>query len=169
MLVFGVLLLALHPLSVLVHALVARSHGVEVRELVARPEGRTASFELFGLRVRMGMGLQREVGSRDPEGWVTFVGEEVSPHAARQILLAGPLASGAFGVVLLALAFAHFPPPGSLFLGLSAASNLMMMVGNLVPDKRGLSDGAQLRALRQPPPVDPNELTSVPPPGWKRP
>jgi membrane-associated protease RseP (regulator of RpoE activity) len=173
MLLFGVLAVTLWPAIVLVHelghAVVARWHGVPVEEVVATPEGRTVSVRIGGIPVRIGLGLKREYRSIEPAGWTKVGQREISDRAAIQIFLAGPIASGLFGVLMLAVRVL-LPPPEPLpaIFVLGGLSSIIGSACNLLADADGQSDGARIRQIRRmkhaQPPEDPRAATSVPPP-----
>jgi hypothetical protein len=182
----------LSPMTVLVHelghAVVARWHGVTVDEVVVMPEGRTVAVRIGGIPIRMGLGLKRELRSTAPGGWVRPRPGEISDRALIQILLAGPIAQGLFGAMMLA-ARSLAPPPDALR-SLLLIGGILALVGavrNLQADADGRSDGARVRQLRRgaaaeprarprvakPPtpcraPEDPHTATFVPPPSHKR-
>jgi hypothetical protein len=94
------------------HALVARLYGVDVEELVATPEGRAISVTIGGLPMRIGLGLKRELRSKEMAGWVKLREAGLSARKERHILWAGPIAHGGFSAMLLAIGgLAHLPAP----------------------------------------------------------
>ncbi len=153
------------------HAVAARGHGIRVGALVAMPEGPSITWTRRGLTFRVGLGLLRDMRSREPAGWVEINAAHVNRRAARQVLLAGPAAEGAFGVLLLAGATLSLPLGARICLVVTGIECIWSAVYNLVADGNGQTDGAQLRMLRTQvdrPPLqryaDPNRATSVAPP-----
>jgi hypothetical protein len=104
---------------------------------------------------------------------VSIAEAPMSARAHAQILWAGPIAEGLFALTLLLCgSLLALPAPLPLGLVLFGVGGLFGAVSNLVPDKRGRNDGAQLRRLRRPPPPalasEPSRPGSVPPPSASR-
>jgi hypothetical protein len=151
---FGVLAVVLTPASVLVqelgHALVARVYRVPIEEVVVMPQGRTITVRRAGRAIRVGLGLKRTLRSTEPAGWVELKRSPATRRAAAQILLAGPLAEGMFGLALVFTGVAlPVPVPLPLAFVMAGALSVISAAHSLLSDGDGRSDGARLRRLRR--------------------
>jgi hypothetical protein len=146
-------LLVMSPLGVLVHelghAVTARRFGARVDEIVAAGEGPAVTATVGGARVRFGLGLTRDLRSREAAGWVQIVADEISAAQAIAVLRGGPLWQAAYGGVVSALAIAaplHVMP--TVLLVATALAQVWAAVANLAPDGSPESDGARIAAIR---------------------
>ena len=151
---FFAISLVITPLSVVVHelghALAARHYGADVQEFVASGEGPAATATVGGARVRLGLGLGRDLRSREALG--------LGPHrllhadcaAGDPRALCGPGRPGP----LRRPAVRRRPadPRASVLLpvmlGLCGAGSIAEAALNLTRDGHGRTDGAQVRAIR---------------------
>jgi membrane-associated protease RseP (regulator of RpoE activity) len=153
------------PVLVLVHelghALAAWMLGHEVRELRVGNDSTGLAVRRRSFTLRLGP----ITGERGYAGYVLFDGSRAGAWHALLISLAGPVASlaaaAAAAVAMIALQ-SH-----TLALMLPFLAGLEMGLVNL---SARASDGQQVRtawrALRSPASLEPNEATSVPPPGY---
>ena len=150
---FALALLVVMPAGVLVHelghAVVARRFGIRVHELVSTPEGGTLSFVAGGVKVRVGLGLGRDLRSEEPNGWVTFDVAGLPAEQAIAVLRAGPRAQIGYGTIVTLVV---------LVLGLPLWPTVLLVSGSLGEIATGLynlsdsgapgSDGRRIARLR---------------------
>jgi membrane-associated protease RseP (regulator of RpoE activity) len=149
---FAVLLI-ISPLGILIHelghALTARRFGARVDEIVAAGEGPALAATVGGTRVRVGLGLTRDLRSPEPGGWAFIAADGLTAPQAIAILRAGPLWQAAYGVLVLVVALAA--PLGVLatvLIVMAAVSQVWIAAANLKPDGAPHSDGARIAAIR---------------------
>lgn len=181
--VFAYFLLALilPPLATVVHeaghALIARRYGVPIRAFVASPEGPAITLRRHNLFLRVGLGLGRDLRSKEPEGWVLLELPTLAPERAIAILRAGPIAEAAFGSLVIALAVLPQPWSSRIILALNGLAMLGSAWANLSDRSHPYSDGSQIQRIRdhgrqhsptvfRPAADDPRASTSVAPPGY---
>lgn len=145
--------LVLQPLGILVHelghAVTARRFGARVSEIVAAGEGPAFNASVGGTRVRLGLGLTRDLRSREAHGWAAIVFDELSASQVVTVLKAGPLWQTTYGAVVLvfAVALPLDTVPKVLF-ALTGLAQVLVARANLRPDGPANSDGAQIAAIR---------------------
>src|SRR3954468_1575039 len=148
-----VVLLVISPLGVLVHelghALTARRFGARVDELVAAGEGPALAATVAGTRVRVGLGLTRDLRSEEAAGWADIGVDGISAAQVIAVLRAGPLWQAAYGclVAVLAVAAPLDVLPTALVC-VAALRQVAMAMGNLAPNGAPESDGARIAAIR---------------------
>ncbi len=151
------------------HALAAKALGQDVAELVV---GDTPDVIVRAGRFTMRLG--RYLGRGDVGGYVRFGDAGTSAKDLLIVSLAGPAASALAAFALLVLSL-RLDGMAAFIVALHALSSAVMAVGNLIPSGDTvdqLSDGrvAQIawaaRRWAPPEPTDPNEATSVAPPGY---
>jgi len=181
---FFAISLVITPLSVIAHelghALAARHYGADVSEFVASGEGPSATGSVRGIRVRLGLGLGRDLRSREAQGWVRIDFSTLTPQQMIRVLCAGPAAQALYGALLLVAMVLALGSPVliPIMFGLCGAGSIVEAVLNLTRDGHGRSDGAKIRAIRAgvlvPAPTtrpqqSPRAQTSVAPPRRRTP
>lgn len=149
---FGVSLV-LQPLGILVHelghALTARRFGARVDSVVAAAEGPAVKTTVAGLHLHLGLGLGRDLRSREPAGWAQLALQDLTAAQTISVLRAGPIAQAAYGAIVgglaLALPLATLP---TVLIGTSATAAVASAVRNLNANGPPESDGARIAALR---------------------
>lgn len=149
---FGVLLV-LQPLGVLCHelghALTAKRFGARVNGVVATSEGPAVLMRIAGIPASFGLGLTRDLRSREPVGWAIVVVQDLTRPQAVAVLRAGPITQAIFGLavvlVVLALPLAILPTVPFVMTGVSECASGL---ANLRPGRRPESDGSRIAALQ---------------------
>ncbi len=178
---YFLLALVLPPLATVVHeaghALMARRYGLPIRAFVAAPEGPALTLRRDNLVLRVGLGLGRDLRSKEPEGWVLLELPALAPERAIAILRAGPLAEADFGALVIVLAALPQPWPTRIILVLNGIAMLASARVNLTDRSHPYSDGSQIQRIREhgrqqspavsrPAADDPLASTSTAPPGY---
>jgi hypothetical protein len=145
------LALLLVPVGVFVHevghVLVARRHGATVKALVVAPEGPSVTVRVAGVPICLGLGLKRDLSSREAVGWVNVTSDPVTARQAIAILAAGPATECVYWT-LLVLAGALTPLPALVRIILVVGVfNLANAVAGFFSNREG-SDGQRIRRLR---------------------
>jgi membrane-associated protease RseP (regulator of RpoE activity) len=179
------LALLLMPVGIFVHevghVLVARRNGATVRALVVAPEGPSVTVRVAGVPICLGLGLKRDLRSREAMGWVDLRSDRLTARQAIAIFAAGPAAETAYWILVVLTGVLAPAPTIVRIVLIAGVFNLANAVANLFTRKEG-SDGQMIRHLRTAPadaqvrfgepatnPAAVAAEDSVAPPGYVRP